>query len=381
MSNLIYHIVTPENDNPNGFQEFDMIDFVLNYPDRKLLSNTVRLVGDVLVTSTKADNNVFATNNIYLDNLTGAHSFFDSMQTSIDSVGQIENILEYSKYVKAKALATTSPSDLFKASAVCEMKAPNHSWSRVTLKGVNATRADDARTDNANFSIKPDICLNSMFSETGDNSLSYRKSGQIRVSVRVNRGLSAVFGPSVPETSAIGSLTITLTNVRLHFQSILDDGQDSVLTMPNIINVKSTIQSSFANINCAVPAICRGVTATFIEQSKENSGLSNPLACNNVPQLSKLQFIYNNTVNNSLVSYQITDYPEMLERFKDSVSLSRHSSASLLNVKHNNGFGIGLSFGGLMDLSRSRFNIQMTSAISNVSPFTINMFFHGVQTL
>tara|TARA_R110000782_G_scaffold16538_1_gene47230 strand:- start:154 stop:816 length:663 start_codon:yes stop_codon:yes gene_type:complete len=220
-----------------------------------------------------------------------------------------------------------------------------------------------------------------MYSETGDNSLSYRKSGQVRVSVRVNRGLSAVFGPSVPETSAIGSLTITLTNVRLHFQSILDDGQDSVLTMPNIINVKSTIQSSFANINCAVPAICRGVTATFIEQSKENSGLSNPLACNNVPQLSKLQFIYNNTVNNSLVSYQITDYPEMLERFKDSVSLSRHSSASLLNVKHNNGFGIGLSFGGLMDLSRSRFNIQMTSAISNVSPFTINMFFHGVQTL
>ena len=71
----------------------------------------------------------------------------------------------------------------------------------------------------------------------------------------------------------------------------------------------------------------------------------------------------------------------MLERFKDSVSLSRHSSASLLNVKHNNGFGIGLSFGGLMDLSRQRFNIQMTSAITNVSPFTINMFFHGVQTL
>ena len=60
MSNLIYHIVTPENDNPNGFQEFDMIDFVLNYPDRKLLSNTVRLVGDVLVTSTKADNTTFA---------------------------------------------------------------------------------------------------------------------------------------------------------------------------------------------------------------------------------------------------------------------------------------------------------------------------------
>tara|TARA_R110000764_G_scaffold183606_3_gene269338 strand:+ start:1 stop:1041 length:1041 start_codon:yes stop_codon:yes gene_type:complete len=346
-----------------------------------MLSSTVRLTGDVLVTSTKADNTTFATNNIYLDNLTGAHSFFDSIQTSIDSVGQIENILEYSKYVKAKALATTSPSDLFKASAVCEMKAPNHSWSRVTLKGVNATRADNARTDNANFSIKPDICLNSMYSETGDNSLSYRKSGQVRVSVRVNRGLSTVFGPSVPETSAIGSLTITLTNVRLHFQSILDDGQDSVLTMPNIINVKSTIQSSFANINCAVPAICRGVTATFIEQSKENSGLSNPLACNNVPQLSKLQFIYNNTVNNSLVSYQITDYPEMLERFKDSVSLSRHSSASLLNVKHNNGFGIGLSFGGLMDLSRQRFNIQMTSAITNVSPFTINMFFHGVQTL
>tara|TARA_R110000796_G_scaffold95170_2_gene200305 strand:+ start:2835 stop:4010 length:1176 start_codon:yes stop_codon:yes gene_type:complete len=389
-NNLIYHIVTPENDRSgstasDGFPEFSMIDFVMNFPDRKLVNNSIRLVGDVIVGSTMTNNTEFATNNVFTDNLVGASSFIDSIQTSVDSVGQIENILEYSKYVKCKNMVNTSPSDLFKASSICELKAPNQSHAKLALKGVNATKADDNRTDNANFSIKPDICLNSMFGDNGDNTLSYRKSGQIRISVRLARALGSVFGGSVPQPAKAGhtafAVSYRLQNVRLHFQSIVDDGKDSRLTMPNVINVKSTIQSSFANINCAVPAVCRGVSATFIEQSKENHGLLNPLACNNLPGLSKVQFIYNNTINNSMVSYQITDYPEILERFKESIGSSNHSSATLLKTKSNDGFGVGLDFSGLIDLSRQRFNIQLNSSVSNLSPYTMNLFFHGVQSL
>tara|TARA_R110000803_G_scaffold89107_3_gene156251 strand:- start:3766 stop:4941 length:1176 start_codon:yes stop_codon:yes gene_type:complete len=389
-NNLIYHIVTAENDRPgstgaDGFGEFSMIDFILNFPDRKLVNNSIRFTGDVIVATTMTNNTDFAVNDINIDPLVGASSFIDSIQTSIDSVGQVENILEYNKYVKCKSMVNTSDSDLFKASAVCELKAPNQSFAKLALKGVNAPLSDNTRSHNANFSIKPDICLNSMFGDNGDNTMSYRKSGQIRISFRLARALGAVYGGAVPQPAKPGhtgfSVSYKLQNVRLHFQSILDDGKDSRLTMPNVINVKSTIQSSFANINCAVPSVCRGVSATFIEQSKENHGLANPLACNNIPGLSKVQFIYNNTINNSLVSYQITDYPEVLERFKDSIGSSSHSSATLLRTRMNDGFGVGLDFGALMDLSKQRFNIQLNSDISNISPYTMNMFFHGIQSL
>ena len=82
-----------------------------------------------------------------------------------------------------------------------------------------------------------------------------------------------------------------------------------------------------------------------------------------------------------MVSYQITDYPEILERFKDSIGSSNHSSATLLKTKSNDGFGVGLDFSGLIDLSRQRFNIQLNSSVSNISPYTMNMFFHGIQSL
>ena len=176
-----------------------------------------------------------------------------------------------------------------------------------------------------------------------------------------------------------------MSNLKLHFCSIPDDGLDAPITMSNTINVKSTVQSSFSNVSCAVPAICRGVTGTFILQDDENSGgLMNPLSCQTPPDITSLEFIYNNTINNSLVSYQITDYAEMLKRYVRSVTSSDHNNASLFEVRHDDGFGIGLNFddeGGLIDLRKDGMNIQISSGVRSDKPYTLNLFFHGVQTI
>tara|TARA_R110002126_G_scaffold96892_1_gene226332 strand:- start:3816 stop:4961 length:1146 start_codon:yes stop_codon:yes gene_type:complete len=381
MSSYLYSTVQPENAPSNGiFSEFSIADFVLNFPQRKLVSGSIRITANVVVKDSIAGQTV-ATSNTYVDNLVGASAFFDTITTSLDKVGQVESISDYGRFIKTVEQATTSRTDLFKGSSACELKSPNANWAKAVLKGTNATR-DEALTisDRADFSIKPRICLNTAVG--GDGTLSFRKSGAVRITLRIARALGAVFGPSVSKSTDSTTASIEITNLRVHFASVMDDGMDAPLTMSNTINIKSTIQSSFANISCQVPAVCRGVSATMIRQSERNAGgLFNPLAAEVLPEFTTVEFIYNNTINNSLVSYQISDYAEVLERYVKSVSSSDHSSTSMWEIKHNDGFGIGLSFDGLMDLRRQRFQIQVASNVSSADPYAISLFFHGVQTL
>ena len=389
-ANYLYHSVSPENEPSGGaFGEFAIADYVLNFPNRKIVAGSIRITASVVATDTLAES--LATQNLYVDPLVGASAFFDTITTSLDKVGQIESIQDYGRFIKTVEQAKSSRTDLFKGSAVCELKAPNTNWASAVLKGTSASRettavAADASgliiSDDANFSIKPMICLNSAMG--GDGSMSYRKTGGIRLTLRVARALAAVYGPSVtPSTGGATTVaSISLKNMRVHFASVPDDGTDAPMTMNNIVNIKSTIQSTFANISCQVPAICRAVSSSVIRVDHQNAGgLNNPLQCEVLPEFTAVEFIYNNTINNSLVSYQITDYSELLERYVRSISDSDHSSTSLWNLKHNDGFGIGLHFDGLLDLRRQRFQIQIASSVSSDTPYAISLFFWGVQTL
>lgn len=388
-ANYLYHSVSPENEPTGGaFTEFAIADYVLNFPQRKIVAGSIRITANVVATDSDTDVHI-ATQNIYVDPLVGASAFFDTMTTTLDKVGQIESIQDYGRWIKTVEQAKTSRTDLFKGSSVCELKAPNANWVKTVLKGTSANRTVTGTaaevpglqiSDDADFSIKPMICLNSAMG--GDGSMSYRKTGSIRLTLRVARALAAVYGPDCSVAGAATTASISLKNMRVHFASVPDDGTDAPMTMPNTVNIKSTIQSTFSNISCQVPAVCRGVSATMIAAINQNTGgLNNPLACEVLPEFTAVEFIYNNTINNSLVSYQITDYAELLERYVKSVSDSDHSSTSMWEIKHNGGFGIGLSFDGLMDLRRQRFQIQIASSVTSAEPYSISLFFHGVQTL
>ena len=386
-SNYLYHSVAPENEPSSGaFTEFSIADFVLNFPQRKIVAGSIRITANVVATDTKAAS--LATQNLYVDPLVGASAFFDTMTTSLDKVGQVESIQDYGRFIKTIAQAKESRTDMFKGSAVCELKAPNANWIKAVLKGTSATRAEAAGadaaglviSDDAGFSIKPTICLNSAVG--GDGTMSFRKTGSIRLTLRIARALAAVYGPSVSTSTEGTSASISIKNMKVHFASVPDDGTDAPMTMNNIVNIQSTIQSTFSNISCQVPAVCRAVSATVIRADRQNKGgLDNPLQCEVLPEFKTVEFIYNNTINNSLVSYQISDYAELLERYVRSVSDSDHSQTSMWEIKHNNGFGIGLTFDGLMDLRRQRFQIQISSSVSSSEPYAISLFFFGVQTI
>ena len=387
-SNYLYHSVSPENQPSSGaFSEFSIADFVLNFPQRKLVAGSIRITANVVVTDSKVQS--ISTQRVYVDPLVGASALFDTITTSLDKVGQIESIADYGRFIKTIEQAKSSRTDMFKGSKVCELKSPNANWVQAVLKGSSSARVVGTGglatgltiTEDADFSIKPTICLNS--AQGGDGTMSFRKTGSVRLTLRVARATAALFGPSVSTAAdTTTSASISLMNMKVHFASVPDDGTDAPMTMNNIVNVKSTIQSTFANISCQVPAVCRAVSATVINAARQNAGgMSNPLQCEVLPEFKTIEFIYNNTINNSLVSYQISDYAEVLERYAKSVSDSDHSQLSLWNIKHNAGFGIGLTFDGLMDLRRQRFQIQIASSVLSSDPYAISLFFWGVQSL
>tara|TARA_R100000951_G_scaffold77160_1_gene65162 strand:- start:3992 stop:5155 length:1164 start_codon:yes stop_codon:yes gene_type:complete len=384
--NYLYHCIQPDNEPSNGiFTEFSMADFSLTFPERKLVTGSIRISANVTLVGGVANSDA-AISNVFVDPKVGSHALFDQMSTTLDRVGQIENILEYNKYAKAVSQATSSHADYMKGSKVCELQAPNENWSKIVFKGVDSARTYAATTflptisELANFSMKPLVCLNSAVG--GDGTISFRKSGVIRMSVRVARALQAMYGSSVSAAGAGSQPSISITNLRLHFSSVADDGADFPLTLSNTVSVKSTIQSTFANVSASVPAVCRSVFGTFIRADREAAGaMSNPLACETLPGWKSVQFLYNDTINNSLVSYTINDREECKKRYLRAVSSSDHSSIGKWAEKHDDGFGVGLAFDGLLDLRSQKINIQLTSNVDSGSPYIFSLFFQGVQSL
>ena len=97
MSQIQYHLVDPEStmvpfDNTSssgGYTPFQTIDFNLATPGRKLLKNSIRIEGRIVArnggagnwapeTAGLASSAVTFSDNIKIDNVVGAHAFFDS---------------------------------------------------------------------------------------------------------------------------------------------------------------------------------------------------------------------------------------------------------------------------------------------------------------
>ena len=382
--NYNYHRILPQNAK-DSYSEFDVVDFNLSFPERSMVVGTLRLEGEVevLVDNAITLNQATATTllinadklKINLDGDAGAHSFCEQITTTVGG-NVVEAIMDYPRYVKMSAVAMTSPHDNNNSSNVCELKAPRSEITNNVLKGEltpTAVTLDDGSIlrDNPDFSIKPRICLNG-----GRGFVPHRKSGDIQVSINLTRNFGALFG--VDMASAV---SYKLKDLRVTFNSIPDDGSNESVTLSRKLSVKQSIQSSLSNVNVRVPADCSAVSCSFNVQSQENSPKYNNLALHAVPNLTSTQFIFNDSTN-SLVSYQIRNNAELIDRYIDSFVDAEKNNMSPVKVANNNGFGIGLNFDEVIPLGNgNKFSIELQSSVSNFSPLVMYMYFHSVLEL
>ena len=371
---IMYHEVIPEN-LLSSYGEFDNVDMVLSAGEgRSLNLQSVRIEGELSVVNGAGDLSVVANagKQIVLDHLTGAHSFFESFSTSVTSPTNfvIENLSEYPRYVKMSMAGMAGPNDMNNSNNVCELKAPNANMTNNVLQGVFPNVATNDLRLNPDFSVRPLICLNS-----GNGSLPYRKSGDVRLSFILARTAGALFGKDMAD-----DVVYSIKDLRCRFTSSPDDGSNDPVVMKSKIHIKQSIQSSQANITTRAPGVCFGMSASFQTQTEENTNNHNNLQLNSIHNLRQTQFQFNNS-SNTLISYIVKDNVELVTRYIDSFLDTGRNSLSLVNLANNSGFGIGLDFDGAVDLRKSNFSLQLLSDIASNNPMLIYMYFHSVIEL
>jgi hypothetical protein len=227
------------------------------------------------------------------------------------------------------------------------------------------------------FSLKLDFCLNNCI---GNSLVPYAKTGDVRVKLTLARNISVLFGD--PNIGA--GLTYQLQNLRVVYQSLPDSGKYAPqYTMRVKTAIKTSLQSTYSTVSMKVPMVCDSFFATAILQSEENQALINGMQNERIPNVSELQIIWNDAMNQQ-ITYAINNEEEILNNFIQAVNLNHivgTNNCGLNTLASNNGWGIGLSFGQLVDLSKTKLGINLTSGITSGNPYVLYCFFSGILSI
>tara|TARA_R110002153_G_scaffold24682_4_gene78614 strand:- start:57 stop:1196 length:1140 start_codon:yes stop_codon:yes gene_type:complete len=379
MENQLYHTAQPEAIQTGGYKQYNNVDFIINVGEgRSLVKNSVRIRGEIGINSDNSvPTRVVAADNIFLGNRIGIHNTIDSIQVTFNggpSSGLKENIQNYPRFAEMISVGQLYPDDLLNCSNMCELRTINNKSSQVNSVGlITGSPAGQSTVivKNNDFSFKPYCILNRM---TGDD-LPMEKSGEIRLTANLARDIGALMG--VDQSDASG---YTLFNLECTYISVPTEASNPLTVMNSVYNVKSTILSGTTNVSAQVPAICQSVSCTFQTQSNENANFVNCQALEQLPGISRVQFLFNDATN-QYVTYQISDQNEMLHRYIDSFSNTGHNMVYGDQFRTNSGFGIGLDFNGSVDLSNQRFAVQLDSDVSAARPVNIYLYFHSVMSI
>jgi len=387
-SGVRYHSVNPEN-TKEIYQEFDNIDFLMSAENRSFVAGSFRLCGNVQMVWPTTPNPV-VPGVVYqpldiktaYDGFTGSHCFVDRIDVSFQEAGNIENLSYYPRYQSCKAQATLAKEDLFNSAYTAENRVPSEKLSNAMLKGmcdiahVSDTTLNSSFVTPLDFSLKLDFCLNNVINSA---VVPYAKTGDLRLKLTLARNLSILFGDS-----RIGSeITYKLTNLRVLYQSVPDDGKYlPQYTMRVMTSIKSSMQSTYSNLSYKVPMVCDSFYATAILQSEEDNALVNGLQNERIPNVSELQIIWNDTMNQQ-ITYSLVNEEEILNNFITAVKRSQVGSnnAGLNTLASNNGWGLGLNFGQLVDLSKTKLGLNIKSSISSGNPYVLYAFFSGILSI
>ena len=367
---IIFHSAQPEA-RQDAYVEYNNVDFVLAVGEgRSLMRNSVRFNGDIIITK---DGNVTTGRSggrVYMDPRIGAHAVIDSIQTSFSGAGGVKEVIQnYGRWCTMDAIGTIYEDDYNSAKYQCEQRCPTAICAGKLAKG-ETTLGTTPVTDNLDFSIKPLCVLNKM---SGDH-LPFEKSGDIRLTVNLARNMSALMG----DNQGSGA-TYELTNLHVSYSSLPNGANpaNTATTMRSVYNVKSTILSGSANVQAQVPAMCDACSISFQSQDRENVNVYSNYDCNTVQGIRQVEFLFNDATN-KYITYQMNDQNEMIHRYIDSFRNTGHQQMTLDKFRTNAGFGIGIHFGGFIDLSNQRFGVQIDSDINNTKPMNIYLYFHSI---
>ena len=360
-----YHSVQPSNNQSSGFQEYQTIDFLLLADGRKLVPNSISFEADVEVL-TGNTNPLTDDKKIQLEHKIGFHSVCESWTCEVQSMGQIESINDYPRYVNMITSATQNTNDLLTLRAAAEGRGLTEQNGRYVLQpnGVKQVTASSVyNVNSANFSIKPSVCFNNSMG----GQYSFSKNGYIKLSVNLARNNNFLYGADCDSQTVY-----KLNNPVIRFETFEDDGSSEKMLMNSVVSVKSSINSQQGNVQARVPSSAvNGVVVSFLDTANETDFKKNSYRLESYPNFESVRYMFNDS-QNAYITYDITDESEAVQRGVEALSESGVNMASANRISHNKGYLIGTSFERVLDLSNQKFNIQLTSKTSRLN--TVGQF-------
>ena len=371
-----YNSTNPQNLKPEGYSDYDILDFRIVGPGRCLVGNSVRLLFDVEV----LNNNVVGTKCAY-DGPSGGHTFVESVTTSSASQGMLEQIRFYGRQVACRARALNAKEDYFNSQFVSEARCPDEIISDKLLKGYIPV-AFQGQPYNAEATTALDVCLALDFclnSFVGPNLLPLDSTGDLTVSISLPRSTSVLFG-----NAAIGGAqTYKITNPKLLYQTVQDIGKNEKSYVMKVrSDFKQSINSSFVNISSKVPLLADAVYMNFIRADMENNNQFNSMMCQVLPNVSRLEFAFNDSLSQN-ITYQLINPVDYLSNFNKAIRgvLAGDNDTTLVQNSGNDGFGLGLSFGTYVPLQDNKLSIGIQSDVQSGLPFTVYVHVTGILSI
>jgi len=371
MNGLIYHSVDCTNSKVS-YKSGDLCDFLIQQSGRDLVLTNgygIRVEGKFKANET-ADTRQDAKD-VKIDKYVGIHAVCESITTEFQNVGVVETINEYPRMESALVRATENDDDMNNAINQVELKAPSEEIARQYCRGYGRTAwcgGGAANVRDYDFSFKPMICLNQ-----SSANLPFDKSGYVKVSINLAKDLSVFYGTGNNDGTDVNNYT--LSDLRVCYYSLPANPSPPLAVMDSTINFKTSLNSGHTNISARIPAKCSAVYMNFLGQSVENAQFQNNQMMEKLPLLNYVQFEFADSTS-QFVSYKIESKDDQLHKFLEAVGSRGHNAVSVDKWKSNDGFGLGLSFNGVVDLSSDKFNVELDSDFDFAgTPYIAYMYF------
>ncbi len=364
--NIIYPSSTRDK-----YSQNDIVDFLISYEEKRVLMNSIRITGVVRVVSTASPNGRIDTSKkVNLDSVVGIHNAFQSITSSCDNFGIIENNTEYPRTYRMKMNAS-QPSTVManESNKSCELRLGMDPKSKYLVLGNNAPDNDNGEGKDVSFSFKPDIALNK---SSGD--ISNAKCGALKVSLRLSTNSQFLYGDNA------GDYQYELRNLQLQYYSA-PDKKGGGIAFESLYTVKGTAESNNTSLSTRVPAVVRSVSCVFVQQLHLDSAVYNNLIQERPPDVQRVEFSFNDNLT-QYVSFVFKNHDEILYNYQRSLGYNGKSNMSQSHLwGEGDYYGIGLPFNQLVDMRQSKFGLNIVSGISNEVKYSVFMVFRGVVSL
>lgn len=313
-----------------------------------------------------------ADDEIYLDEYAGAHSFIRRITCDVAS-GNVENLDAYPRLVRMITESTMYGSDLINESdKQMALQCGDKNHARQIIKPWNTN-------DNAvPFCIRPLCALNS-----SNVDVPFRRTGVVKINIKLPSVQEILYG-----SDWNSSCGYWISDLQLHYEVVPDDGKDQPIIFQRFQYISHIIQSTNANVSSMMAGLSNAMCSSFILQSQENTYSDNNLKTAKLPDVTRVMFAFNDA-DQVRVAYPLENNEEIELNAQralgvdgpNSLRLSRQHNANA----ENEGWLVGISFGQLRNLVRSKFDLNIQAGPNgpdnSTKKYRQHNYFRGITQL